>query len=140
MNRLTLIAILAAGCLPGLGHIEKAAADPCATPGVLTSFQGNVLVDRGNGFKTGAIGLSLKAGDKVSVVGAGNAVVDFGNSNVVTIASSTTETLRAPGCSSLGISNGDVADTIAVTGGVGVAAAIALANDRESKSVLPVSP
>jgi hypothetical protein len=137
MNSLKLIAILAAGFVSGMGHIEKAAAAGCAATGVLTSFQGNILVDRGDGFKTGAIGLSLKAGDKVAVVGPGNAVVDFGNSNVINIAGSSTETLRAPGCSFLGTSNGGAVVTIAVVGGV--AAAIALSTGRKSKSA-PISP
>jgi hypothetical protein len=137
MNRLTLIAILAAGCVSGMGHIEKAAAAGCAASGILTSFEGNIRVDRGDGFRPGAVGIALKAGDKVSVVGPGNAVVDFGNSNVITIAGSSTETLRPPGCSFLSTSNGGVVATIVVVGGV--AAAIALSNGRNSRSV-PISP
>jgi|LNFM01.1.fsa_nt_gb hypothetical protein len=135
MTRLTLFAILAAGCVTGIGHIEKAAAFSCATTGVLTSLEGKILVDRGDGFKAGAVGLSLKAGDKVSVVGAGNAVVDFGNSKVVTIGSSTTETVRAPGCSVTNTSNRGVVITIAVASGV--AAAIALSHHRKSRSISP---
>jgi hypothetical protein len=138
MNRLTLIAGLAAGYVSGMGHIQIAAATSCAATGVLTSFQGNILVDRGDGFKPGTIGLALKAGDKVSVVGAGNAVVDFGNSNVINIASSSTETLRPPGCSLVHTSPRGVAVTIAVVGGV--AAAIALSNERKSKTTRPISP
>ncbi|MGE0765718.1 MAG: hypothetical protein AB7L90_04585 [Hyphomicrobiaceae bacterium] len=137
MKTLRLIAILAAGFAFEIGHIEKVAAAGCAATGVLASFQGNILVDRGDGFKAGAVGLSLKAGDKVSVVGPGNAVVDFGNSRLVNIAGSSTETLRAPGCSVFGASNGGAVATIAVVGGV--AAAIALSAGRKSKSV-PVSP
>ena len=139
MNGLKLIPILAVGCVSVMGHIDNAAAAGCATAGILTSFQGNILVDRGDGFKAGAVGLSLKSGDKVSVVGPGSAVVDFGNSNVVTVPSSTTQTLRAPGCSSfLSTSKTGVVATVLVAGGV--AAAITLANDRKHRSTRPLSP
>jgi hypothetical protein len=139
MKGLKLIAILAAGCFTGMGLSEKAAASECATSGILTSIHGNILVDQGEGFRPGAVGLTLRSGDKVSVVGTGSAVIDFGNSKVVTIPSSTTQTLRAPGCGFLGASNtGRAVVAIAVVGGV--TAAIAFSSDRKNKTNRPISP
>jgi len=126
--------------LLSLGMIGSAAADACQTTGTLAEAVGTVLVDKGQGFAPGVVGASLKGGDKVAVQGPGSAVVDFGNERTVTVPSSTTETLRVPGCGVvLDSSTGLVIGTVAVGGGI--AAAIALSNnDSKNGIIFPVSP
>ncbi|WP_371347720.1 hypothetical protein [Ancylobacter sp. IITR112] len=123
-----------------LGLAGPAAADACQTTGTLASAAGTVLVDRGQGFTPGTVGISLKGGDKVAVQGPGSAVVDFGNDRTVTVPSSTTETLRVPGCGlAVDPSTGMVVGAVAVGGGI--AAAIALSdNGGNNGLIFPVSP
>ncbi|WP_371345142.1 hypothetical protein [Ancylobacter sp. IITR112] len=124
---------------------NAAAQDGCQTSGRLASAAGSVMVDKGNGFVPGVVGTALKTGDKVSVRGQGNAVVDFGNNRTVTVPSSTTETLRAPGCG-LDLTNSGsanpalgIAATLAVGGGL--AAAISAADSSSGTTIItPVSP
>ncbi|TCK31135.1 hypothetical protein EV667_1240 [Ancylobacter aquaticus] len=102
------------------------------------------MVDRGNGFAPGVIGTSLKTGDTVSVRGQGNAVVDFGNDRTVTIPSSTTEMLRAPGCG-FGVTNsGGINPALGIAGmlaaGGGLAAIISASDGKSGSFILPVSP
>lgn len=121
-----------------------AAQDACQTAGRLASAAGSVMIDKGNGFTPGVIGTSLKTGDKVSVRGQGNAVVDFGDNRTITIPSSTTETLRAPGCG-FGVTNSGGNPGLAVGGmlaaGGGLAAALStLDSSGSSVIIIPVSP
>ena len=134
------VAYVSVAGLVSLGMIGSAAADACQTTGTLAEAVGTVLVDKGQGFAPGVVGASLKGGDKVAVQGPGSAVVDFGNQRTVTVPSSTTETLRVPGCGlALDNSTGLVIGTVAVVGGI--AAAIALSNnDSKNGIIFPVSP
>lgn len=123
---------------------SAAAQDACQTAGRLASAVGSVMIDKGNGFTPGVIGTSLKTGDKVSVRGQGNAVVDFGDNRTVTVPSSTTETLRAPGCG-FGVTNSGgnpalgIGGMLAATGGV-AAAISSIDNGGSSVIIIPVSP
>jgi hypothetical protein len=121
-----------------------AAQDACQTAGRLASAAGSVMIDKGNGFTPGVIGTSLKTGDKVSVRGQGNAVVDFGDNRTVTIPSSTTETLRAPGCG-FGVTNSGGNPGLAIggmlAGAGGLAAALStIDSSGSSVIIIPVSP
>lgn len=131
---------MVAGVVLSLGAAGTAAADVCETAGTLTEVVGSVMVDKGQGFAPGAVGMSLKGGDKVSVQGPGSAVVDFGSQRTVTVPGSTTETLRVPGCGLvIDSTTGAIVGVVAVGGGI--AAAIAL-SDSSSSSIpfFPVSP
>lgn len=139
---------LAAAAAVSFGFVGGAAAQgDCQTTGQLASAVGSVMVDKGNGFAPGVIGTSLKTGDKVSVRGQGNAVVDFGDNRTVTIPSSTTETLRAPGCG-FGLTNSggmDPALGIAATigAGIGLSAIVSSvdgSSNRTGGATVPVSP
>lgn len=134
------VACTAVAGFVSLGMIGSAAADACQTTGTLAEAVGTVLVDRGQGFASAAVGASLKGGDKVAVQGPGRAVVDFGNERTLTVPSSTTETLRVPGCGlAIDASTGLVVGTVAVGGGI--AAAIALSdNGSDTRIIFPVSP
>ncbi|UOK72791.1 hypothetical protein [Ancylobacter polymorphus] len=134
------VAYVSVAGLVSLGMIGSAAADACQTTGTLAEAVGTVLVDKGQGFAPGVVGASLKSGDKVAVQGPGSAVIDFGNERTVTVPSSTTETLRVPGCGlALDDSTGLVIGTVAVGGGI--AAAIALSNEGSKNGIIfPVSP
>lgn len=122
------------------GAVGSAAADACQDGGTLTEIVGTVMIDKGQGFVPGAVGASLKGGDKVSVQGPGSAVVDFGSERTVTIPGSTTETLRVPGCGLvMDSTTGLILGTVAVGGGV--AAAIAASDSGGGTTVIfPVSP
>lgn len=123
-----------------LGMAGSAMADACQATGTLTEAVGTVLVDSGQGFTNASVGASLKGGDKVSVQGAGSAVVDFGSARTVMVPGSTTTTLQVPGCGlAVDSSTGLVIGAVAVGGGV--AAAIALSDNGSGNGfIFPVSP
>lgn len=139
-----IFSMVVAGAL-SLGAVGSAAAqDACQTGGRLTQAVGSVMVDKGTGFAPGVLGTSLVSGDKVSVLGQGKAVVDFGSDRTLTVASSTTEIVNVPGCG-FGLTNsGTVNPALAIAGtlavGAGLSAAISAADNTNGTIIIPVSP
>jgi hypothetical protein len=137
MNRiLSLMALVGVVAVGGASIASAQVA--CSTSGVLVAAQGTVLLDRGAGFAPASVGTSVQAGNRISVQGAGNAMVDFGGARTVTVSSSSTQTL--PGCGLFQDANTGavVVGTVVVAGGIG--AAIALSNDDSSTPFFPISP
>ena len=139
-----VLSMAAVAALSYGGAGAAADQDECQTAGRRASAAGSVMIDKGNGFTPGVIGTSLKTGDKVSVRGQGNAVVDFGDNRTVTIPSSTTETLRAPGCG-FGVTNSGGNPGLAIggmlAGAGGLAAALStIDSSGSSVIIIPVSP
>lgn len=141
----TMFVMLAAGAL-SLGAVASATAqDSCQTAGRLATAVGNVMVDKGSGFAPGVLGTSLVSGDKVSVLGQGQAVVDFGNDRKLTVASSTTEIVQVPACGFGMTDSGGINPAVGIAGtlavGVGLSAAISAADSSSGTVIIvPVSP
>lgn len=107
--------------------------------GVVVAAQGTVMVDRGAGFSPASVGASVQAGNRISVQGPGNAVVDFGGNRTVTIPASSTQTLPGCGLFTTADTGAIVVGTVVIAGGIG--AAIALSNDDNNKTpFFPISP
>ncbi|WP_018389715.1 hypothetical protein [Ancylobacter sp. FA202] len=110
--------------------------------GVLKSFTGTVMVDRGNGFKVAQVGMKLKAGDKISVIGEGSARFVYSGEAPLNVVSSMTATVcsrqveAAPSTS--------IDPTVGVAAMLGVTAAtaavISTTQGKSTTTILPVSP
>ncbi|GLK74133.1 hypothetical protein [Ancylobacter dichloromethanicus] len=140
--------LLAAGVL-SLAAISSASAanDVCYSPlkrpvGQITSITGSVMVDRGNGFEPATVGMKLRAGDKISVIGDGSAVFGYISRKPLTVASSSTKTICATESTSAVTPTVDPTLGIAATigTGVGVAAAISTTEGKSGTVFFPVSP
>lgn len=138
------VAILAAVTAFCASMTGASAQGACPTSAVLANVQGNVLINSGGGFAPARAGSAVRAGDQISVRGAGSATVDFGAGRIVNVSASSTQTVRAPGCNPNIAQPNDA--TAMVAGGIASAAviggAIALANkDGGGRDVVrPVSP
>lgn len=94
--------ILMAGAV-SLGAVSGASAltnDICNAPGKqpvgkLTATEGSVLIQRGDGFERAVTGTELKAGDKITVIGDGNAEFAYITGKQLAVARSSTETVCA---------------------------------------------
>lgn len=145
MKRIFLSMTVACAVAVGAAGVAQAdtndnSNDPCKVAGTLKEAVGSVAMDRGAGFTPAVIGASLKTGDKVAVQGPGSAVIDFGDGKTVTVPSSTTEVLRAPGCGFAWGSDPTVVILGTAVVGGGIAAAIALSDSGSSAQFFPISP
>lgn len=135
MNR--ILSLMALAGAVAVGSAGTASAQGTCS-GVLVTAQGTVLVDRGAGFTPASVGTAVQAGNRISVQGPGNAVVDFGGARTVTVPGSSTQTLPSCGLFQDANTGAVVVGTVVVAGGIG--AAIALSNDDSKTPFFPISP
>ncbi|WP_018964076.1 hypothetical protein [Ancylobacter sp. FA202] len=140
----TKFSVVIVGVL-SLGAFETAMADDaCQTSGRLAQTVGTVMVDKGNGFAPGVVGTSLVSGNRISVLGQGQAVVDFGNQKTLTVPGSTTEIVQVPGCGFDLTNSGGMNPAVGIVGtlavGAGLSAAISASDGKSGTVIFPVSP
>lgn len=130
MSRLSFaVAVLAAGLVAGT-----------ADAAILTQVQGTVLVNAGSGFVPAGNGFAVEPGNQVMIQGPGQAVVDFGNGQTVTVPGSSTIVVRAPGVlPASGLSAKVIIGSVFTAAGVGGIIAIA-DTGGSNPAPLPISP
>ncbi len=112
-----------------------------ANAALLNGIEGNVRVNKVSGFRTVTGATNVAPGDRVTVRGEGQALVQFDNGCVGRIAANQTVTIPTdPPCEpGAGADNTPlILGGLAVAGGVGII--IAVANDDDDPPPAPASP